>query len=155
MPASPLTSVSILTGFLGAGKTTLLNRLLAHPDLRDTAVLVNEFGAVAIDHHLVRQSSEDIAVLKNGCVCCSVAGELVNALRSLYFQRAKGTIPAFERVVIETTGLADPAPILTSLIDLPLTAARYALSGVVCVVDAEHGSAHLDTHLESLRQVAM
>lgn len=155
MPASPLTPVTILTGYLGSGKTTLLNRLLRDPGFADTAVLVNEFGEIPIDHHLIRTASEHIAVLSNGCLCCSVAGDLVKALREIYFQRAEGTVPPFRRVVIETSGLADPAPILHTLIELPLAAARYALSGIVCTVDAEHGESALDTAPEAVKQAAM
>ena len=108
---------------LGSGKTTLLNRLLIRSAWANSAVLVNEFGDIPVDHLLVRASSERIAVLSNGCLCCSVAGDMVKALRELYFARANGEVPPFERVIVETTGLADPAPILHTLIDLPLAAA--------------------------------
>ncbi len=155
MPASPLTPVFLLTGFLGSGKTTLLNRLLRDPAWSATAVLINEFGEIALDHLLVRASSERIAVLSNGCLCCSVAGDLVKVLRELYYERARGTIPPFERVVIETTGLADPAPILHTLVDLPLAAARYAFAGLITTVDAVHGVATLDRHREAIKQVAV
>lgn len=155
MVASILTPVTILTGFLGSGKTTLLNRLLQDESLRDTAVIINEFGAVSIDHLLVRHANEHIAVLSNGCVCCSVASDLVQALRDLYFKRAEGSIPAFRRVVIETTGLADPAPIMHTLIEMPLVTARYSLSGIVTTVDAAHGMAQIDTHREARKQVAV
>ncbi len=153
--SSPLTPVTLLTGFLGSGKTTLLNRLLASPALHDTAVLINEYGETPIDHLLVRASSDNITVLANGCVCCSVAGDMVNALRDLYFKRSKGEIPAFRRVVIETTGLADPAPILHTLLEMPLVVARYVLSGIVTTVDATHGLAQLETHAESAKQAAV
>ena len=155
MPASPLTPVFILTGFLGSGKTTLLNRLLGDPAWANTAVLINEFGEIPLDHLLVRASSERIAVLSNGCLCCSVAGDMVKALRELYFARASGSVPAFERVIIETTGLADPAPILHTLIDLPLAAARYAFAGILTTVDAEHAMATLNAHREAIKQVAV
>ena len=155
MTATALTPVTLLTGYLGSGKTTLLNRVLRDPAFADCAVLVNEFGAVPIDHLLVRESSENIVVMANGCVCCSVAGDLVQALRDLYFKRAAGEIPAFRRAVIETTGLADPAPILHTLIEMPVVAARYALSGVVTTVDAAYGMATLDRHRESVKQVAV
>ena len=153
--SSPLTPVTLLTGFLGSGKTTLLNRLLASPALHDTAVLINEYGATPIDHLLVRSSSDNITVLANGCVCCSVAGDMVNALRDLYFKRSQGVIPAFRRVVIETTGLADPAPILHTLLEMPLVVARYVLSGIVTTVDATHALAQLETHAESAKQAAV
>ena len=155
MTASNITPVTLLTGFLGSGKTTLLNRLLRDPGIGETAVLINEFGAVAIDHLLVRESSENLTVLANGCICCSVAGDMVQAMRDLYFKRANGEVPDFKRVVIETTGLADPAPIMHTLIEMPLVAARYSLSGVVTTVDAEHGSRQLDEHMECVKQVAV
>jgi G3E family GTPase len=139
MTASPITPVTLLTGYLGSGKTTLLNRLLADPAMEQTAVLINEFGAVSIDHLLVREASENIMVLSNGCLCCSVAGDMVQALRELYFKRANGEVPPFSRVMIETTGLAEPAPILRTLIEMPLVAARYA-PGIVTTVDAERRS---------------
>ena len=153
--ASIITPVTLLTGFLGSGKTTLLNRLLTNPTLVDTAVLINEFGAVPIDHLLVREASGDLVVMANGCICCSVAGDMVTALRDLYFKRANGEIPYFRRVIIETTGLADPAPIMHTLIEMPLVAARYSLSGIVTTVDATHGEAELDQHFEAVKQVAV
>lgn len=152
---NPLTPVTLLTGFLGSGKTTLLNRLLQSPDLHDTAVLINEYGEVPIDHLLVRAASDNITVLANGCICCSVAGDMVNALRDLYFKRSKGEVPHFRRVVIETTGLADPAPIMHTLIEMPLVAARYTLSGIITTIDVVHGEQQLNTHTESLKQIAV
>jgi G3E family GTPase len=150
-----ITPVTVLTGFLGSGKTTLLNRILADARFADTAVLVNEWGEVPIDHALVRTSSENVVVLAGGCVCCRVAGDLVGALRELHFQRAAGTVPTFRRAIIETTGLADPAPLLATLVEMPLVAARYSLAGVVTVVDAEHAQHSLDAHPEAVKQVAM
>ena len=155
MTASSITPVTLLTGFLGSGKTTLLNRILHSPDIEETAVLINEFGAVSIDHLLVREASENMTVLSNGCICCSVAGDMVQALRDLYFKRANGEVPNFRRVIIETTGLADPAPIMHTLIEMPLVAARYSLAGIVTTVDAEHGDRQLDQHLESVKQAAV
>ena len=155
MTASSITPVTLLTGFLGSGKTTLLNRLLKHPSMRETAVLINEYGAVSIDHLLVREASENIVVMANGCICCSVAGDLVNALRDLYFKRANNEIPDFKRVVIETTGLADPAPIMHTLIEMPLVAARYSFSGIVTTVDAVYGEQQLNDHVESVKQAAV
>ena len=155
MTASAITPVTLLTGFLGSGKTTLLNRLLKHASMFDTAVLINEFGAVSIDHLLVREASGNVMVMSNGCICCSVAGDMVTALRDLYFKRANGEVPNFRRVVIETTGLADPAPIMHTLIEMPLVAARYSLAGIVTTVDATHGEAQLDTHFESVKQAAV
>jgi G3E family GTPase len=150
-----VTPVTVLTGFLGSGKTTLLNRWVRDARFADMAILVNEWGDVPVDHALVRESSERIVVLAGGCICCRMAGDVVRALRELHYQRAEGAIPPFSRVVIETTGLADPGPLLATLIEMPLVAARYALSGVVATVDAEHGAATLDRHEEAVRQVAM
>jgi G3E family GTPase len=150
-----ITPVTLLTGYLGSGKTTLLNRILQSPAARDTAVLINEFGEVGIDHLLVRQSSEQVEVMANGCICCSVAGDMVRALRELHFKRANKDVPFFRRVIIETTGLADPAPIMHTLLELPVVAARYALSGVVTTVDAQHGMSQLDRQHESVKQVAV
>ena len=155
MSASTITPVTLLTGFLGSGKTTLLNHILNAPGVPETAVLINEFGEVSIDHLLVRRASDEIVVMKNGCVCCSVAGDMVNALRDLYFKRSKGEVPNFTRVIIETTGLADPAPIMHTLIEMPVVAARYVLSGVVTTIDATHGNQQLDLHPESVKQTAV
>ena len=155
MTASSVTPVTLLTGFLGSGKTTLLNSLLKHPSMQETAVLINEYGAVSIDHLLVREASENIMVMSNGCICCSVAGDMVQALRDLYFKRANNEIPDFKRVIIETTGLADPAPIMHTLIEMPLVAARYSFSGIVTTVDAVHGEQQLNDHFESVKQAAV
>ena len=145
----------MLTGFLGSGKTTLLNQVLRDPRYAATAVLVNEWGDVPIDHVLVREASENVVVLAGGCVCCRVAGDLLRALRELHFQRVEGAIPAFERAIVETTGLADPAPLLATLVEMPVVAARYSLAGVVTVVDAQHGLRTLDEQRESVKQAAM
>jgi G3E family GTPase len=155
MAASSITPVTVLTGFLGSGKTTLVNAMVRDARFRDTALIVNEWGEVPIDHALVREATENVVVLPSGCICCRVAGDLVRALRELHFQRLEGRIPSFSRVVIETTGLADPAPLLATLIELPLAAARFSLAGVVTTVDAEHGAATLAAHEEAVKQVAM
>jgi len=155
MTATIVTPVTLLTGFLGSGKTTLLNRLLRDPAAADSAVIVNEFGPVAIDQALVRTASENVVLLPSGCVCCQVAGDLVQALRDLYFKRAAGEIPPFRRALIETTGLADPAPLLRTLVELPLVAARYSLAGVATTVDAVHGMDQLDRHPEAVKQAAV
>ena len=147
--------VTVLTGFLGSGKTTLLNHLLDHPDLADSAVLVNEFGEVAIDHLLVRHVSEDIVLLNAGCLCCSVRGDMVTALRELFLKRVRQEIPEFRRALIETTGLADPAPIIHTLMGDPLLSNHYRLDGVVTVVDAVNGTETLDRHHEAVKQVAV
>jgi G3E family GTPase len=152
---SVITPVTVLTGFLGSGKTTLLNRLLADERFAASAVIVNEFGEVPIDHLLVRQVAANIVVLPGGCICCRASGDLIRALRELHHERSTGAIGPFRRVVIETTGLADPAPILAALIELPVLAARYSLAGVVATVDAEHGMAALDRHPEAVKQVAL
>jgi G3E family GTPase len=152
---SSITPVTLLTGFLGSGKTTLLNRLLRSPALADTAVLINEYGNIAIDHHLVRESSDSIAVLANGCICCSVADDMVRTLRELYFKRANGDVPPFRRVIIETTGLADPAPIMHTLLEMPLVVTRFALAGVVTTLDVTHAMSQLAIQPESVKQIAV
>jgi G3E family GTPase len=152
---SVITPVTVLTGFLGSGKTTLLNRLVSDARFADSAVIVNELGDVPIDHLLVRRASENIVVLPGGCICCRASGDLIRALRELHRERASGAIGPFRRVVIETTGLADPAPILAALIELPVLAARYSLAGVVATADAEHGMVTLDAHPEAVKQVAL
>ena len=153
--ASQTIPVTILTGFLGSGKTTVLNHLLQQPDMSDCAVLINEFGEVSIDHLLVRSLSEDVVVLDSGCLCCTVRGDLVTALRDLSIKRVKGDVPEFSRVLIETTGLADPAPILHTLMTDPLIGARYRLDGVVCTIDAVNGVRSLDKNRESVKQAAV
>ena len=147
--------ITVLTGFLGAGKTTLLNRLLKHKSLTDTAVLINEFGDVGLDHLLVEAVSGDVVLLNAGCLCCTVRGDLVKALYSLVMRRARGELPLFKRVIVETTGLADPAPILHTLITDPLLAARYRLDGVVTVMDAANGEATLDAQMEAVKQAVV
>ena len=147
--------LTVLTGFLGAGKTTLLNRLLRDPALADTVVIVNEFGEIGIDHLLIEAVDEDMILLGAGCLCCTVRGDLVAALEDLLRKRDNGRITPFRRVVIETTGLADPAPILHALIAHPYLSLRYRLQGVVTVIDAVNGEAALDAHPEAVRQAAV
>jgi G3E family GTPase len=147
--------VTLLTGFLGSGKTTLLNGLLASPELKDCAVLINEFGETAIDHLLVRRLSEEMVVLDSGCLCCAVLSDLVTTLRDLFRKRVRGEVPEFRRVIIETSGLADPAPIIHTLMSDVFLAARYHLDGVICTVDAVNGAHTLDHHRESVKQAAM
>lgn len=146
------TPVTVLTGFLGAGKTTLLNHLLRQPALARTAVLVNEFGEMGLDHLLVEKLDSDTVLLNAGCLCCTVRGDLTRALRTMLPRARRDEVT---RVVIETTGLADPAPILATLMRDPVAAGAYRLDGVVTVVDSVHGDGQLDRHLEAVRQVAV
>ena len=145
------TPVVLLTGYLGSGKTTLLSRLLVHPDMGETAVIVNELGEVAIDHHLLRRVDERTVVLGNGCVCCTLRGDLADELRDLLSRRDRGEIPGFGRVVVETTGLADPTPILYTLLAEPVARHHFELERVVTTVDAQHGL----RGEESLKQAAV
>lgn len=145
--------VTVLTGFLGAGKTTLLNRLLKAPEMAGTAVLINEFGEIGLDHLLVGRLDEDTVLLNAGCLCCTVRGDLVRALRDLALRAEGGQ--EIRRVVVETTGLADPAPILQTLMSDPVALSIYALDGVVTLVDAASGMATLDTQVEAVKQAAM
>ena len=147
--------VTLLTGFLGAGKTTLLNHLLRQPELADAAVMINEFGEVAVDHHLVDKVDDNLIVLASGCLCCSVRGELARSLRDLFMRRLRREIPAFSRVLIETTGLADPAPVLYTLLEDFFIAERFRIDGVVTAVDVTHADGQLGRHFEAVRQVAM
>ncbi len=150
-----LLPVSVITGFLGSGKTTLLNRLLQHPDMAKTAVVINEFGEIGLDSDLVESADEDIVLMSSGCLCCTIRGELVDTLRGLYVKRARNEVPPFERLVIETTGLADPAPILHSLMADPVLSSRFRLDGVITTVDAVNGAGTLDNHFESVKQAAV
>jgi len=147
--------VTVLAGFLGAGKTTLLNQLLRQSALADAAVLINEYGAVAVDHHLVDKIDDHLVVLASGCLCCSVRGELSGGLRDLFMHRLRREIPAFSRVLIETTGLADPAPVLYTLLEDFFIAERYRIDGVATAVDVTHADLQLARHFEAVRQVAM
>ncbi|UEM07659.1 GTP-binding protein (plasmid) [Skermanella rosea] len=152
--ALPPVTVNILTGFLGSGKTSLLKRLLARPELRDSAVLINEFGEVGIDHFLVEEIDDDVVLLKSGCICCTIRGDLKEALLDLDRRRAAGRVPAFGRLILETTGLADPAPIVATLVADPALRHHFRIGNIVTVVDAVNGERNLDAHPESVRQAA-
>ena len=152
---SALLPVNVVTGFLGSGKTTLLRRLLASPRLASTAVLVNEFGEVGLDHHLLEPVSGSMVLLDNGCVCCAVRDDLRSALLDLHGRRERGEAPRYDRVVIESSGLADPAPVVHTLTADPVLRHHYRPGAVVTVVDAVHGSMQLDRYPESVRQAAL
>jgi G3E family GTPase len=156
-PAGPIEPIplNVFTGFLGAGKTTLLNRLLKDPALADTAVLVNEVGEIGIDHNLYEILDDDIVLLSSGCLCCAVRGDLVNSLENLLRARDNGRCSQFKRVVIETTGIADPASVLHVLMTHPYIMLRYRLDGVVTLVDAVNGMRTLDNHEEAVKQAAV
>ncbi|HLU91407.1 MAG TPA: GTP-binding protein, partial [Pedomonas sp.] len=147
--------VTILTGFLGAGKTTLLKRLLADPRFSDTAVVINEFGEVGLDHMLVEAAPEAVVEMTSGCLCCTVRGDVRRTLLMLMERSERGEIPLFSRLVIETTGLADPAPVIHTLLLDPRLARRYRLAQVVTVVDAVNGPATLARQPEALKQAAV
>ena len=147
--------VTVLTGFLGAGKTTLLNHLLKQPAMADAAVLINEFGDVGIDHHLVDRIDDNLVLLDSGCLCCSVRGDLTRSLRDLFMKRLRREIPPFSRVLIETTGLADPAPVIYTLMEDFFIAERYRSDGVVTAVDVTHADGQLSRHPEASKQIAM
>jgi G3E family GTPase len=146
--------ILVISGFLGSGKTTLLRNLLLDPEAGEIAVIVNEFGEVGIDHHLVRKTDVRTTLLRNGCVCCSMRDDLSEALRNMLSQRERGTIPRFDRVVIETTGLADPAPILHTIVAEPVLRNHFRVERVVTTIDAVAGASNLDSYGEALRQVA-
>jgi G3E family GTPase len=147
--------VTLITGFLGSGKTTLISRLLKHPDMDRVAVIINEIGEVGIDHDLVSMSSENVSLLANGCLCCTVRTDLQETLRELFGDRRAGRIPDFNRVMIETTGLADPSPVLQTLASDTMLGAQYRLDGVVTLVDAVNATFQLAQHAEAERQIAL
>ena len=153
-PIEPI-PLNIFTGFLGAGKTTLLNRLLKDPAMSDTAVLVNEVGDIGIDHNLYEIVEDGVILLSSGCLCCSVRGDLVNSLENLLRARDNGRCKPFNRVVVETTGIADPASVIHILMTQPYLTLRYRLDGVVTLVDAVNGMKTLDAHEEAVKQAAM
>ena len=149
-----LTPVNVLTGFLGSGKTTLLQRLLRSPRMARTAVLINEFGEIGLDHLLVQHVDEAVVLLQSGCICCSIRDDLKLALRDLLSRRERGEIPAFDRIVIETTGLADPGPILYTLLSEPVIRHHFQLGNVITTVDVVNAGLHLSRNREGIKQVA-
>ena len=153
--APAFTPVNLLTGFLGSGKTTLLRRLLADPALARTAVLINEFGEVGLDHHLLERIDETMVLLRSGCLCCTIRGELSQAIRELHSKRERGLVPVFDRLVVESTGLADPFPILSTLKADPVLRHHFRPGNVVTTVDAVNGRSQIETHPESTRQAAV
>ncbi len=152
IPPIPL---SIITGFLGSGKTTLLNKLLRDPDLANTAIIINEFGDVGIDHLLVETADEGIIELSDGCLCCTVRGDLVDTLLRLIKRQDNDPQTHINRIIVETTGLADPAPILHTIMAHPMLVNRIRLDGVITLVDAVNGNNTLNSHEEAVKQVAM
>ena len=149
------TPVSVITGFLGSGKTTLLSRLLADPRMSKAAVIINEFGEVGLDHLLVTAPREDVTLLSSGCLCCSLRGDLINTLTQLFNERARGEIPGFDRVLVETTGLADPAPVLLTVSADERLSEVFHIERVITTVDAAHGASQLDSQPESVKQACV
>ena len=147
--------VSLITGFLGSGKTTLIAKLVRHPEMNRAVVVINEIGEIGIDHDLVTMASENIALLANGCICCSVRTDLQETLRDLFAQRRSGLIPDFDRVIIETTGLADPAPVIQTLASDTLLAAQFRLDGVITLVDAVLGAGQIERQPEAVKQIVL
>lgn len=149
------TSVTIVTGFLGSGKTTLLNRALRSPIMATAAVIINEFGSIPLDHLLTEASDDQMVVLENGCLCCTVFGDLIATLNRLYHAREAGDAPAFDRVIIETSGLADPRPVVQAFLSDPTLEGLYRLDSVVAVLDAVNALGTLERHSEAVHQVAI
>ncbi|HEU0071565.1 MAG TPA: GTP-binding protein [Alphaproteobacteria bacterium] len=155
MMANGKIPVSILTGFLGSGKTTLLNRLVRHPDMARALVVINEFGEIGLDHDLVERATDDMVLLQSGCLCCTVRSDVIETLLAMLKKAKDGEIAPFERVVIETTGLADPAPILQAFMSDAQMTRYFALDGVIATIDAVAGAATLDRHIEAVKQAAV
>ena len=145
----------LLIGFLGAGKTTLLRRLLASPDLAQTAMLINEFGEIGLDHHLLERIDETVVLLRSGCLCCTIRGELAGAIRELQSRRERGTVPPFTRLVRESSGLADPFPVLTTLRADRVLRHHFRAGAIVTTVDAVNGQAQIRDHNETIQQIAV
>ncbi len=155
MPEPVFTPVNLITGFLGSGKTTLLQRLLADPALADTAVLINEFGEVGLDHHLLERIDDTMVLLQSGCLCCTIRGELSMAIRDLHSKRERGVVPRFRRLVVESTGLADPFPILSTVQADPVLRHHFRLGNVITTVDAVNGLGQLARQVECTKQIAV
>jgi G3E family GTPase len=147
--------VSLITGFLGSGKTTLLNRLLRHEAMANSVVVINEFGEIGLDHLLVEAVDGETVLMQSGCLCCTIRSDLEETLRGLVLRRERGEVPRFERILVETTGLADPAPIAQLLLNNPLVSHSLRLDAIVTTVDAVHGAGQLDVHEEAVKQAAM
>lgn len=147
--------VSLITGFLGSGKTTLLNRLVQRPEMADSAIIINEFGEVALDHLLVAPVEGETVVLASGCLCCAVRGDLLETLRRLLIERERGEVPAFARILIETSGVADPAPVAQLLLNNPLLGRDLRLDAIVVTIDAINAPAALEHHWEARKQIAI
>jgi len=147
--------VAIVTGFLGSGKTTLLNHLLRHDGMQDSAVIINEYGEISLDHLLVERLDGEVAVLASGCICCTIRSDLEETLRTLLVRRDRGEVPPFRRILVETTGLADPAPIVQLLLNNPLVSHFLRLDTVVTTVDAVNAAHQLDRQYEAVKQVAL
>ena len=147
--------VSLITGFLGSGKTTLLNKLLQHPDMADTAVAINEFGEIGLDQVFIEHDDGDVVVMANGCLCCTIRGDLEDTVMGVFTRRERGEVPDFDRFLIETTGLADPAPILEVLLSNPMMSRVFSVDAVVTTVDGLFGLRQLDEHEESVKQAAI
>jgi G3E family GTPase len=155
MQASAAIPVNVLTGFLGSGKTSLLNRLLRAPAFANCAVLINEFGEVGIDHHLIDRVQGDVVLLRSGCICCTIRGDLAKAMRDLHSRRERGEVPAYTRLVIETTGLADPTPVLATVMHDSVLQHHYRPGNVLTTVDVLHGAGQLADHPECRKQAAL
>lgn len=154
-PIPDFTPVNLLTGFLGSGKTTLLQRLLKDEDLSDCAVLINEFGEIGLDHHLLERIDDTMVLLQSGCLCCTIRGELAGAIKDLHSKRERGEVPPFQRIIVESTGLADPFPILSTIHSDPVLKHHFRLGNVITTVDAVNAMTQLDRQEECARQIAV
>jgi G3E family GTPase len=147
--------VTIITGFLGSGKTTLISELVRHPEMNRVALVINEVGEIGIDHDLIESSTENISLLSNGCICCSVRTDMQETLRDLFAKRSVGEVFDFDRVIIETTGIADPAPVLQTLVSDTLLEAQFRFDGLITLVDVVNFSTMVKTQKEIVKQIAI